>query len=248
MIDFKALQQEFMAHIRDPQQPAPQRVPAPRMAVYRELMLNNVGSFIDSGFPVLKSLYSESDWQALRERFFAHHDSHSPLFVDIAAEFLVYLDGLKQLQPNDPPYMRELAHYEYLELKLDVMPEAEHQQPLSVQDDLVTTPLLLNQVAEIGQYRYPVQHAAAHQRELEPVETLLLVYRNPELEIAFMAVNAMTVALLAQLSVDKPTTLAAIIEAMQQQFDQFAADVIEQGVIQMLGQLARCGVVVKPLG
>ncbi|SDI87070.1 hypothetical protein SAMN04488540_103324 [Ferrimonas sediminum] len=248
MIDFRALQQQFMAHIRDPEKPAPQRVPAQRMAVYRELMLNNVGSFIDSGFPVLKSLYREADWQALRQRFFAQHDSHSPLFVDIAAEFLAYLNGLEQLQPHDPPYLKELAHYEYLELKLDVMPEADHQQPLSVQDDLVTTPLLLNQVAEIGQYRYPVHYAAAHQCELEPVETLLLVYRNPELEIAFMVVNAMTVALLARLSVDSPVTLGAVISALQQQFDQFPAEVIEQGVIQMLGQLARCGVVVKPLG
>lgn len=245
MIDFKSRQQAFMAHIRDPSNPAPDGIPAERMAVYRELMLNNIGNFVDSGFPVLKSLYQEADWAALREAFFACHDSHSPLFVDIAAEFLRFLRGW-QLRPCDPPYLEALAAYEYLELKLDVMPEALHQQGLSVNDDLYQVPLQLNQVAEIGDYDYPVHQVSEHNRDVDPAHTLLLVYRNLDLDIAFMAINPMTRALLAELDSTGTTSTESLILAMQGQFPQFEPQVIEQGVIQILGQMARAGVVVKP--
>ncbi|WP_417347786.1 DNA-binding domain-containing protein [Ferrimonas sp.] len=245
MIDFKSRQQAFMAHIRDPNNPAPEGIPAERMAVYRELMLNNIGNFVDSGFPVLKSLYQEADWAELREAFFAAHDSHSPLFVDIAAEFLLFLQGW-QHRHCDPHYLEALAAYEYLELKLDVMPEALHQQGLSVNDDLYQVPLLLNQVVEIGEYDYPVHQVSEHNRDVDPAHTLLLVYRNLDLDIAFMAINPMTQALLAKLDATQPTSTEALILSMQGQFPQFEPQVIEQGVIQILGQMARAGVVVKP--
>ncbi|TKB49065.1 DUF2063 domain-containing protein [Ferrimonas sediminicola] len=245
MNDFKARQNAFMAHIRDPSAPRPAGIPAERMAVYRELMLNNIGTFVDSGFPVLRSLYQEAQWLALQQAFFASHDSHSPLFVDIAAEFLLFLKGWEP-RPCDPPYLEALAAYEYLELKLDVMPEALHQQPLSIDDDLYRVPLLRNQVLEVGDYPYPVHQVSRHNPKVDPAHTLLLVYRNRDLDIAFMAINPMTRALLDALDPLQPVCADALILSMQGQFPQFEAQVIEQGVIQILAQMARAGVVVKP--
>ncbi|MGL6124345.1 MAG: HvfC/BufC family peptide modification chaperone, partial [Shewanella sp.] len=73
-MDFKQVQQSFIDYIRDPSSPLPANTDLSRMQVYRELFFSNVQGFVSSGFPVLKSLYSEDDWLALVQRFFSQHD------------------------------------------------------------------------------------------------------------------------------------------------------------------------------
>lgn len=245
MSDFKQLQQDFMGYVRDPKRPIPAGASEERMGIYRELMLNNVSSFVDSGFPVLKSLLTEDRWQQLKRDFFKEHDCTSPLFVEIAKEFLCYLQQGFQPQAGEPPYVVELAHYEYLELKLDIEPEDLSRQTLGANDDLAMTPLYLNRVAELAQYHYPLHQVSANNVEVEQQQTLLLVYRDSELDIRFMAVNGMTATLLSLLDTEQPTELDKIISSLQQQFTQFPEQVIAQGALQTLATLARAGVVVK---
>jgi hypothetical protein len=89
---FAKAQQQFIAHIKDPEtQPVLDGVEDRRMAIYRDLFFNNVNGFISSAFPVLKSLYHQSDWLVLVRGFFKNHDCHSPYFVDISKEFVDYL-------------------------------------------------------------------------------------------------------------------------------------------------------------
>ena len=59
---FIEVQQQFMAHIRDPAHNAkPADVEERRMAIYRDLFFNNVDGFVSSAFPVLKSLYKDAE-------------------------------------------------------------------------------------------------------------------------------------------------------------------------------------------
>lgn len=54
-------------------------------------------------------------------RDFIHsHQSHSPYFLQISEEFLGYLKDERQVQALDPAFMLKLAHYEWVELALDV--------------------------------------------------------------------------------------------------------------------------------
>lgn len=108
-MDFKQVQQSFIDYIRDPQKPVPSGVPLERMQVYRELFFNNVMGFVSNAFPVLKSLYSDSQWQALVQAFFSQHDCKSPIFIDIAGEFLQFLQFEYSPAESDPPFMLELA-------------------------------------------------------------------------------------------------------------------------------------------
>ena len=55
--DFQAFQQAFARHLRDPRHaPRPAGVPARRMAVYTELLFNNICSFVDTCFPVCRAI------------------------------------------------------------------------------------------------------------------------------------------------------------------------------------------------
>ena len=45
---------------------------------------------------------------------------HTPLFPEIPREFLQYLQDAAADHPDDPPFALELAHYEWVEIALDL--------------------------------------------------------------------------------------------------------------------------------
>ena len=117
---FQAFQHAFARHLRDPHHtPRPAGVPARRMAVYNELLFNNVCGFLDSCFPVSRRVLGEARWRRLGRSFYRDWPLHSPLYREIPREFVRYLqqtDGLRL-----PAWLPELAHYEWAELAVDVM-------------------------------------------------------------------------------------------------------------------------------
>ena len=119
--NFRDTQYAFAAHIRDPSaNPAPDAIEDRRMAIYRELFFNNVHGFISNGFPVLRSLYDEAEWTALVRDFFSRHRCETPYFLEISREFLDYLQSEYRPGESDPPFLFELAHYEWVELALSI--------------------------------------------------------------------------------------------------------------------------------
>ena len=83
----------------------------------------SVEGFISGGFPVLRSLYEDDGWHELVRSFIGRHRCHSPYFLEISREFLEYLAQEHRLRACDPPFIAELAHYEWVELALDVSVE-----------------------------------------------------------------------------------------------------------------------------
>jgi hypothetical protein len=200
--EFQRIQYGFAAYIRDPSgHSMPEDVESRRMNTYRELFFNNIENFLASGFPVLKSILVGERWIALVQDFFARHQSKTPLFAGIAEEFLDYLANERTENDGDPPFLQELAHYEWVELALAIS-EAE---PLEVNADLFSDPLGqiigLSEVAWPLAYRFPVHHIGPQFQPLEPNEpaTCLVVYRNREEVVRFLEVNSVTYRLLALL-------------------------------------------------
>ena len=112
----RAQQHAFTAHLRDPQAvAAPAGLEPRRVAVYRHLLFNNLLGLLSNGFPVCVRLLGEPDWNALVRHYFATHRCQTPLFTELAAEFVQWL----QAQPQLPhPALAELAHYEWVETVL----------------------------------------------------------------------------------------------------------------------------------
>jgi hypothetical protein len=118
---FQDSQIAFAAHIRHPElHEAPADLEDRRLAIYRDLFYNNIEGFLASGFPVLRSILGDSLWHRMVRDFIHSHQSHSPYFLQISEEFLGYLKDERQVQASDPAFMLELAHYEWVELALDV--------------------------------------------------------------------------------------------------------------------------------
>lgn len=206
MSSFQQVQYALGQHLRNPDSPLPeslQPLEARRLKIYEDLIFNNIEGFISGGFPVLRQLYNDTDWHALVRDFIVKHECHSPYFLEISEEFLKYLQQDRVMQPSDPVFMLELAHYEWVELALDVSEET-----LPVVDDEVLTQNLLDELPVASplvwtlSYQFPVHRIGPDYRpSVEPEQpTFLLVYRNRLDEVHFMESNALTVRLLGLLS------------------------------------------------
>jgi hypothetical protein len=202
------LQARFTAHIRNPSAvAAPAGIEGRRMKIYNDLVYNNIEGFLSGGFPVLHSLHREEDWHLLVRDFVCNYRCESPYFLEIAQEFLNYLMHTRVATPVDAPFMLELAHYEWVELALDVATETIPARSESMPEEaaLDAVPVLSPLVWSL-QYRFPVhQIGPGFEPDEAPAEpTYLIVYRNRDDEVKFMESNAATARLLEMLT-DNPT-------------------------------------------
>jgi len=194
------LQRDFAAHIRNPaQHPPPADVENRRMAIYRRLFFNNVNSLLAGNFPVLRSLYEDDPWLQLVREFYAEHRCQTPLFPEIAKEFLRYLQE-RERHPGDPPFLLELAHYEWVELALSLDEREIDDVPADPSGDLLSGAPVLSPLAWALSYRYPVHRIQPDFRPVEPpaAATHLLVYRDRSDSVKFMQLNDVTRLLLQQ--------------------------------------------------
>jgi uncharacterized protein len=196
--DFRALQLEFAAHLRDPDEhAAPSGIDERRLRVYRELIYNNIESFLAGAFPVArKVLESRGRWHPVVRAFLARHGSESPYFLEISQEFLTFLDGFED--PGIPDFLLELCHYEWVELALAVAEDDLPDAGIDPAGDLehgipIPSPLLW----KLG-YRYPVHRIGPEFQPEQPgpQPTQLLVYRRRNDDVGFMEVHGLTMALL----------------------------------------------------
>jgi len=242
--DFRQMQYDFAAHIRQPDQnPAPDNVEDRRMQIYRDLFYNNIEGFVSGMFPVLRSLYSDDDWHAMVRDFFVKHRCKTPLFLEIGQEFMAYLNEERTLQPCDPPFVHELAHYEWVELALDIS-EAQLPQDVNPDGDLLDGHPVQSPLAWSLAYQYPVHCIRPDYRPEQPNAhpVYLLVYRTEAFEVKFMEINAVTARLLSLLH-DQPTLTgrdALLMIADELQHPQ--PDVVVNGGLDTLRHLRESGV------
>ncbi len=197
--DLKALQERFTGHVRNPGEvDAPEGIEGRRMKIYNDLIYNNVEGFLSGGFPILRSLYREEDWHRLVRDFIVSYRCNSPYFLEISQEFLNYLMNTRESTPVDPPFALELAHYEWVELALDVSTESFPEQGVDPDGDPVEGIPVISPLAMNLQYRYPVHEIGPGREPDDPPAqpTFLVVYRNREEKVRFLETNAATARLL----------------------------------------------------
>jgi uncharacterized protein len=195
------LQRAFAAHIRDPSaNPPPADVEERRIAIYRRLFFDNISSLLAGNFPVLRSLCDDERWQQLVRAFYAEHRCRTPLFPEVAKEFLRYVQD-REPRAADPPFMLELAHYEWVELALSLDERELDEVAANPAGNLLDEPPVLSPLAWALSYRYPVHLIQPDFQPAQPPAepTHLLVYRNRRDRVRFMRLNQVTRLLLQQL-------------------------------------------------
>lgn len=211
------------------------------MRVYRDLFYKNVEGFVASGFPVLRKLYDDAAWHRLVRDYFARHRSHTPFFHGIAGEFLHYLQDERGEHPEDPPFLLELAHYEWVELALGISEEEIDFNGVAPGGDLlggvpVPSPLAWNLA-----YQYPVHRISPDFRPNEPPAepTHIVVYRDRQDRVGFLEINAVTARLL-QLIEEKPgCTGREQLQAIAEELQHSKPEVVIEGGREMLDGLRR---------
>ncbi len=212
-------QSRFAARIRAPARAAlPEGLPPARVAVYERLFYQSIESFVNGTFPVLHSLLSGPRWRTLVTDFIAEHHCRSPYFLDIGQEFIQWLQQGYRPQADDPPFMLELAHYEWLELALDTasteLAEVTVQAtPLNLQSRIHVSPLVCAQA-----YQWPVHRIGVdfQPRSAPEQPTCLLVWRDRQDKVRFMQLTAFTYQ------------LVAVLEGGPQRIDSLLTQVAEQ--------------------
>lgn len=201
-VRLKVQQYGFAAHLRDPlAAPAPSGIEDRRLQIYRELFYNNVEGLLASSFPVIRALLGDSRWHALVRAFYREHRCHTPLFPELGRELLRYLETRQQRGDADPPFLLELAHYEWIELALALDENELESLPHDRHGDLLDGVPVASPLAWPLAYSWPVQQLSADFQPCEPPPqpTFLLVVRNRADQVQFKAIDALGFQLLQAL-------------------------------------------------
>jgi hypothetical protein len=198
----KAQQYGFATHLRDPlRAPAPAGLEDRRLQIYRELFYNNVESLLASNFPVIRRLLGDAGWHALVRDFYREHRCHTPLFPELGNELMRYLEARQQAGRGDPPYLLELAHYEWVELALQLDEQEVDAVPHRRDGDLLAGVPVASPLAWPLAYAWPVQQLRPDFQPAEPPAqpTFLLVVRDRADQVRFKAIDALGFALMQAL-------------------------------------------------
>jgi hypothetical protein len=171
------------------------------MAIYRELFYNNVESLLAGNFPVTRRILADAHWHALVRDFYARHRCETPLFLELAQELLDYLANERGADPGDPPFLLELAHYEWVELALSVSDEEADPAAADPNGDLMSGIPVVSPLAWNLCYRFPVHRISPDFQPDTPgaEPTHLVVFRDRQDRVGFLEINAVTQRLLALL-------------------------------------------------
>ena len=243
---FMRLQRAFAAHVRDPlRNPPPPGIEERRMAVYRESFYNNIDGFLARSFPVLRRLTPDEAWHALVRDYFAHHRAHTPLFHEIPNEFLDYLRHERGAHAGDPPFLLELAHYEWVELALSLSEREIDWSGVDREGDLLEGVPVRSPLAWSLSYAFPVHRIGPDYLPDTPgaEPARLIVYRDRRDEIGFLEINAASARLLELLDQNPRLTGRAALERIACELHHPAPDAVLRGGLDTLRELLRRDVV-----
>jgi uncharacterized protein len=236
-------QLELTRHLRDPQQTAaPADIEDRRLAIYRDLLFNNIASLLGGNFPVIRKTLGETRWLGLVRDFYRDHRSQTPLFPEIAREFLRYLESLSRL---DPPFLGELAHYEWVELALQISEARIDDVAHDPQGDLLDGMPALSPLAWPLAYHWPVHRLGPQfQPEVPPdAPTLLLLRREADGNVRFSELSPLAFRLLERLADQPQLNGREQLQALAQEADVSGDEsFIAQGR-QLLEQMRANGVI-----
>lgn len=200
------------------------------MAIYRDLFFNNLSSLLSQGFPVLYSCLGETRWRRLVRAFMAEHRAHTPLFPQLGRELVDFLADRRTDSPDDPPFMLELAHYEWVEAALLFSDDETGPALADPNGNLLSGRPLVSPLAWNLSYRFPVHEIGPGFQPESPGSepTHLVVYRNRQDAVEFLKINAVTQRLLQLLKERQDRTGQQVLEQIAQELRHPSPDQVIQ--------------------
>ncbi len=235
-LNFQSHQHAFTQWIRHPDEaPLPIGISSQRMNTYRNLIFNNIESFVEHTFPIAKALLPNELWRSLIDEFFQYGQCDSPYYYDISLHFKEFLEQdifdsesstdssplnhLKNLH-SDYPWLRELMQYEWMELYVE-MAEVEWQND--------NPDLQLKTTCWILAYQYPVHTWAVNTTadEIQVQPSCLLVFRDQKFMTHVYPIHPMWAFIIDTLQTQEMIRIDALKDHVQQTTQLPAAEVHE---------------------
>lgn len=232
-------QYAFTRHIRNPdREPAPADIEDRRMEIYRGLLYRNVESFIANSFPVIRRILSDDDWHAMIRDYFSRHEAHTPLFPGMPREFLQYLEQERRAE-KDPPFLLELAHYEWIELAIAIDTREISIEGIDPGGDLLEGIPALNPLAWPVSYNWPVHQIGPEYLPDTPPEqpTYIVVYRNRDDEVGFIELNPVSAKLLELIQQENNQTGSEMLQQIARELEHPDPDVVIRGGAEILASM-----------
>lgn len=211
--EFVRLQHAFTRHLRDPARvPPPPGLPRRRLEIYSNAVYVNLERFMRDNFPRVRELYDEDGWHALIRDYLVRHRSDTSLFTELLDEFLAYLDTERELA-SDPPYLRELAHFDWLENAIAIDETALDAIACRADGDLLHDRLVVNPVHRLLRYAWPVHAIGPAFRPPAPPArpTWLLAFRDRAGDFGVLDLNEVAVRLFERIAAPEAPAAAAIL-------------------------------------
>lgn len=198
-------------HIRDPDSnPPPPDIEDRRLAIYRELFFNNIEGLLSGNFPVIREILDDETWLDLVRAFYREHLCQTHLFPEVPREFIRFLETRANQGADDPAWLLELAHYEWVELALDLAENEDVENDLAIDSgNILDTAFSLSSLAWPLGYQWPVHRLSpGFLPEQSPDSpTFLLVRRDNAYKVHFDEISALIFRLLELIS-DSPELTA----------------------------------------
>lgn len=241
------IQTRFTRCLRDPiARPIPTDLPAERMQIYQDLVFRNLENLLSGTFPVVKNITEPHSWETLVRGFIRDYRATTPHFPLLPQEFLSYLQNLYQ---NDDsifdhyPFIWELAHYEWVELDVQIAATAELPQiTAATQAD---NALELNATAHILAYEWPVHQIGPEllpsQRPEAP--TFLAAFQNAAADCEFMSLTPLAALLLENIARHGTCSLADHVAILAQQHDALSPQSLFDDAVQLVDLMRAKGLV-----
>jgi hypothetical protein len=135
------------------------------------------------------------------------------------------------------PFLFELAHYEWVELALDISEETINLCGVDPDGDLLQGVPMLSPLVWPLTYRYPVHRIRPDfQPQFEEL-THLVVYRNRHDEVHFLETNAVTLRLLQLLDEETMRSGRLILEQVAQELNHLDPEVVIHSGLAILQDL-----------
>ncbi|GGD56180.1 HvfC family RiPP maturation protein [Lacimicrobium alkaliphilum] len=237
MRDFHQLQQQFAQHLKNPETCAPPPdLESRRMAIYRDLFFNNILGFLGNGFPVLQSLYEQDQWLKLCRTFYHQHHCRSPYFVDISKEFVEFLANEYQVVSSDPPFLAELAHYEWVELAISTSKDDLSGDYWDGEGEYHR--VQVSELAWVLSYQFPVHRICP---DFQPLQAsgpyFFVVCRDNQDQVCFTEIDQVNAFMLNHIEQQGPLQFDTLLSAMEQAMPQFPPQQLHQQVKQAVESL-----------
>jgi hypothetical protein len=242
---FQRYQLAFTARLRDPHnQPPLAGVSGERMAVYEEIVFNNLFESVSACFPVAREVLGKRKWLKLNQAFMRDYSANSPLFRKIPEQFLEFMNSANtELQALLPPYLNSLCHYEWIELFVASSAEIPQLKNIDTEGDLGTSIPAFAPSMQLLNYDYAVHKISPRHKPKQAESTQLLVFLNADDQVKFIELNAVTYRLISLLQYEPLTGKQALTLLAKELQHPQPESIIEFG-LSILEDLRSQGVII----